>query len=716
MRLAALSLLLLGLATAGSTGVQAYPSIPSQLDTEEMLRISQLPRDQKVALAARLLEVRTAYEYHIHERRSSPSGSFAPANMACPPTTSQQGPGQIRPAATKQLSTNEADYISRHRQQRQSDWATWLSNSTKLNSTLLGGAANYTSSVDRLPRLGFALSGGGLRAMLVGSGTLMGFDGRNSTANERGTGGLLQLADYVAGLSGGSWATGSLAMNDWPTAQSLNSDVWNLASNLVVPADGKVSFYASIVAAVAGKRNEGYQTSLTDYFGLSIADKVLDGSRYKNKFSATWSDVRNTSSFSNASMPFPIIIADEREPNELIISQNTSIWEFSPYEFGSWNPTVSAFVPIEILGSSLENGTSVLPNAECVGGYETFPWVVGTSATLFSALYLQLIEADNNSVIVDALKNIAQAVSEMQNDVSSVPNPFFGYNTGSNEVADLRNITLVDGGLDNQNVPLWPLVEPARDLDIVIAIDSSADTTNWPNSSSLYQTGLRAKNSRYSAYPFPVMPDTNTAVNRGLNTRPVFYGCDAGVNVTNSASAFNGTKTPIVVYLPSYPYSALANTSTYKMEYSASESQAVLDNSVDVATLGGADSMWSTCLACAALQRGFERSQTPRPDICTQCLDKWCWDGVTNSTTPSNPYSPPIGVPEFITSNGSTQNSPPYTGGNGTNSNQNESSSSLPSASSNHATSAHFSFPSASLFASLAATLPVALAAGLALL
>ncbi|CBQ70442.1 probable lysophospholipase (lpl) [Sporisorium reilianum SRZ2] len=672
MKLPILTTLLLSLALA-ATSIHAYPSVPTHLTDAEIARISTLSHAEKLQFAESILELRTAYEYHKQQhalhKRASPSGSFAPANMACPNRTAQQGPGFIRPAYTKQLSSGEAEYIAKRRSATQAGWATWLADSARLGGELPGGAANWTAATERLPRLGFALSGGALRAMLVGSGTLQGFDGRNATANQRGTGGLLQLAEYVAGLSGGSWATASLSMNNWATTQSLKDSVWNLESNLVVPEDGKVSFYASILAAVAGKRNVGYQTSLTDYFGLSIATKILNGSTYGNKYSVEWSDVRNTSAFTSASMPFPIIIADEREPGELIIPRNTTIWEFNPYEFGSWNPNVSSFVPIEIVGSSLNNGSSVLPDGQCVGGYETVAWVTGTSATLFSGLYVELVTSSSDSIITDALKEIAKAVSDEQNDISLVPNPFFGYRgDGRVEISELRNITLVDGGLDNENVPLWPLVEPARALDVVIAIDSSADVTNWPNASALYQTSLRAQDPSYARYAFPRMPDTNTVVNRGLNTRPVFYGCNATVNVTNADTAFNGTRTPIVVYLPSYPYSALANTSTYKMDYSNAEAQRVIDNSVDVATLGGADAEWATCLGCALLQRGFERSGTPRPDVCTRCMQKWCWDGVTNSTAPARAYSPAVGVPEFVSSNGTLQREPAYTGGNGTNS------------------------------------------------
>lgn len=72
---------------------------------------------------------------------------------------------------------------------------------------------------------------------------LSGFDSRNGTAQARGTGGLLQLASHVAGLSGGSWAVGSLALSDWNTAQTLKDQVWNLERDLVVPEDGKLAYY-----------------------------------------------------------------------------------------------------------------------------------------------------------------------------------------------------------------------------------------------------------------------------------------------------------------------------------------------------------------------------------------------------------------------------------------------------------------------------------------
>lgn len=60
---------------------------------------------------------------------------------------------------------------------------------------------------------GIAVSGGGLRASLFAAGTVAAFDSRNST----NAGGLLQLADYFSGLSGGSWGQlGSVSATAYP--------------------------------------------------------------------------------------------------------------------------------------------------------------------------------------------------------------------------------------------------------------------------------------------------------------------------------------------------------------------------------------------------------------------------------------------------------------------------------------------------------------------
>lgn len=499
----------------------------------------------------------------------------------------------------------------------------------------------------------------------------MGLDSRNSTAQDRGTSGYLQLASYISGLSGGSWAVGSLAMNDWPTIPDLASQTWNLSENLILPADNTISYFTSIVGQVGDKRDEGFPTGITDYWGRALSYHLLNTTYPNQGEGSTFSDIRNTSNFMSAAYPFPLIVADEREAGELLIDRNTTLFEFNPYEFGSWDPRVAAFVPIDILGTNLTNGTSTQAGGNCTFGFDNFGWSVGTSSTLFNGLYNELITSGGDSIIQSALEAILKAVSSDQNDVSVLPNPFTGWDTGlpQSTISGLDEITLVDGGEDNQNLPINNLLQPARAMDFILAIDSSADTTDWPNGTAIRETFLRYQQSpQFNYIPMPTIPSANTFINRGLNTRPTFFGCNATSDTINAATAANGTKAPIIAYVANYPWAVLSNTSTYQLEYNMSQVQQILDNSVEIATLGGVSNgtvYWPTCLACASLERSFERTNTIRPGVCNDCLDAYCWDGVTNDTNPSATYSPAIGVPEWVTSQGQVQAAPPSTGGNG---------------------------------------------------
>lgn len=272
----------------------------------------------------------------------------------------------------------------------------------------------------------------------------------------------------------------------------------------------------------------------------------------------------------------------------------------------------------------------------------------------------------------DAILKVAGAVAAQDNDISQVPNPFQNFDNGQNNVDDdhedataqAKYLSLVDGGEDNNNIPLQPLLQPARQLDFILALDGSADTgTSWPNGSSLYQSHLRATSNAnlFKEVAVPYFPPTNTFVNRGLNTRPVFFGCNAS-NASNADTAAHGHPAPIVAYIPNYPYSSLTNFSTFKLDYSPAESQSMLDNGVDLATLGGNNATWSQCLACGMLQRSFERSGVPRPSECDTCMDTYCWDGVEDNSEPKNPYSPPVGKPQWV-ANTQEQQAPAYTGG-----------------------------------------------------
>lgn len=331
----------------------------------------------------------------------------------------------------------------------------------------------------------------------------------------------------------------------------------------------------------------------------------------------------------------PLIVADERRPNELVIPSNATIFEFNPWEFGTYDPTAYGYAPLQFIGSNFSGG--VLPQgASCTVGFDNIGFVVGTSSSLFNQFYLQVNTTNLGPRVQSAFSNLLSKWGGDNNDISLWPNPFFGYNNDSNPNAQSTVLTLVDGGEDLQNIPFHPLLLSSRQVDVIFAVDSSADTdTRWPNGTPMVATYNRSliQNDGNSS-SFPAVPDQNTFLNLGLNSRPTFFGCNPGNQSTH---------VPLVIYLPNAPYTYYANVSTYDLNFNNSERNAIIRNGYNMVTRANStlDTEWPSCVGCAILARSFNRTGTVPPDTCKQCFSRYCWSGDFNSTKPST-YEPTL--------------------------------------------------------------------------
>lgn len=510
-----------------------------------------------------------------------------------------------------------------------------------------------SSNASELPNIGIAFSGGGWRALLNGAGALKAWDSRTADATEAGRlGGLLQSSTYVAGLSGGSWLVGSMFVNNYTTVSDLQADtsgsVWEFGNSVLEgpSSDGiqlfsTAEYYGDINSDIQGKRDAGYDTSITDIWGRALSYQLVNATNGGPAY--TWSSMSQMEEFQNANQPFPIVIADARAPGEKIISLNTSVYEFNPFEMGTWDPTAFGFIPLQYLGTNMTNG-EVTDNDQCVVGFDNVGFVMGTSSSLFNQILLNLNSTgiDIPESILNAIQGFLTGLSSADNDIADyTPNPFFGYRPDENPNANSSRLTLVDGGEDLQNIPLHPLIQPERHVDVIFAIDSSADTgTTWPNGTAMVATYERTMGDISNGTGFPYVPDQNTFVNLGLNTRPTFFGCDPN-NMTD------GLNIPLVVYIPHSPYVAYSNVSTFTLSYNNTYRDAIIANGYDVATMGNAsvEETWPTCVGCAIISRSLDRTGADVPEACQQCFQRFCWDGTVNSTTPA-PYEPSLKLPD----------------------------------------------------------------------
>ena len=305
--------------------------------------------------------------------------------------------------------------------------------------------------------------------------------------------------------------------NDFPTisdilAQNTGGDssngLWELGNSILEGPDEGIAllstadYYSTIEDNVDGKRAE-YNVSLTDYWGRALSFQLVQAPNGGPSY--TWSSIADQDFFTNGSVPMPFIVADEREPGQKIVSSNSTVYHFDPWEMGSEDPTLFGFVPLKYAGTNFSAGS---PSTDsCTTGFDNVGFIMGTSSSLFNTFLPVVNGASAQGGLQEALQGVLsdllRAIGEDNNDVSFWNNPFYGYNNDTNLNAGTTELSLVDGGLDLQNIPLHPLIQPDRHVDVIFAIDSSADTNDsfpttgsaagWPDGASLRATFERSK-------------------------------------------------------------------------------------------------------------------------------------------------------------------------------------------------------------------------------
>ncbi|KAI0044217.1 phospholipase B [Auriscalpium vulgare] len=546
------------------------------------------------------------------------------------------------------LNAQEVAYLnSRSASVLPSQWQAWIGD---------GSAIGYNLSAfsGKLPKISISVSGGGYRAAQYGAGVLEAIDARNESAKTAGTGGLLQVSSYWAGLSGGSWLTGSLYMNNWPNVSDLvfgnGKELGGWLLNLEMPTpngynifdDKNQNFYRDIIDSISAKANTTISTSITDPWARMISYHFLNGTNTDNFYSGDvehgagqfWSRIPATSSFAQLFPPFPIVVADSRPDgqNTTYTPLNSTVYEITPYEFGSWDPSLGAMLNLTYAGTHLVNGQPANSTA-CVTGFDQAGFVMGTSASLFNSYLDSFSGADERALAYLLGRNITE-----DDDVANWPNPFQGLSSGTFQDSQHDYLPLIDGGLNLENVPLGPMFLKARGLDFIVAVDSSFDTDNtWPNATALLTTSQRLSTILNSTHqPFPPIPANAEAfVSTGTNRRPTFFGCDP----TQSPPEW-----PLVLYLPNAPpldgSAPAANTNTFKLQYSQKHTVIILEqvfnNTVGgfVPNTTGADPNWPKCLQCGAIDRSRYKTSpvTQRSSFCQTCFTQYCYD-------PRNPPS-----------------------------------------------------------------------------
>ncbi|OAV93584.1 hypothetical protein PTTG_12089 [Puccinia triticina 1-1 BBBD Race 1] len=580
---------------------------------------------------------------------NSPSGGYAPVWVDCPNDLSVRQPTLAGPLASK-----EAEYIKKRTLKSVPYWRSYLSRAGlsdfDIESFLKKASTQGAVRGLTLPNVGLALSGGGPRAALIGASMVHALDDRNPDAVRAGTGGIIQLVNYITGLSGGSWFTGSWSTSNFPDVRELVS-TWKLQQDNQ-PLDWEtVKKYPPAVKIAREKANAGFPASLVDVWSLMVGKHFLNAPDYGK--SVLFNSIRDVPAFQNYDAPFPIIVATSRgEKGRSNINLQTPIYEFTPYEFGAWHPSMNGFIPIDYLGTSMFDGKTI-PQSPCVKGFDNAAFIMGSSSNILSEPF-----APNEKMTLwnKIVAGLYEYFTRHMYDEALVFNPFNGLGTGSGtkqEFPDGKDtlLYLADGGLGGENMPLWPLMQPARNLDVIIAVDAQTDgvgyvidARGYSNGTSLYMSYQKTLLPDYKGYKFPKIPDYRSTFSElGLHQRPSVFGCYE-------------TDAPLVIYFPNYFMVAATDFTTVQASYTQDEVDAVFDNGFAIATqsIGKiknntllsqgieenlqrsgefATPEWSTCVACTLIDRQLQRDGIPRTSQCEACFRQHCYVESSSTST-----------------------------------------------------------------------------------
>jgi phospholipase A2 len=165
---------------------------------------------------------------------------------------------------------------------------------------------------------------------------------------------------------------------------------------------------------------------------------------------------------------------------------------FTPYEF--WCEELEAGIPTWAVGRKFENGRSVWRNNGLALPEVRVPMLMGVWGSAFCATLSHYYKEIRPALMgVAGFTGLDSMITERDQDLfkvhpidpAAIPNFALGMReflppSCPESIHQIENFQLMDAGMSN-NLPIYPLLRPGRDVDVLIAFDASSDvrTDNW---------------------------------------------------------------------------------------------------------------------------------------------------------------------------------------------------------------------------------------------
>ncbi|KAI3338707.1 acyl transferase/acyl hydrolase/lysophospholipase [Ustulina deusta] len=362
-----------------------------------------------------------------------------------------------------------------------------------------------------VPTIAMCGSGGGLRALVAGTGSML-------AAQEDG---LFDCVTYTSGVSGSCWLQS--LYHSSITERRLDRIVDHLKARLGVHIAFPPAAFASVTSSPTNKLllssmveklrgDPNADFGLVDIYGILLSARLLvpKGELGVNVKDFKLSNQREYIKYGQNPLPIYTAVRHEipdidgaitdsngspsEKAKEIAKKEGWFQWfELTPYEF--FCEEFSAGIPTWAMGRRFNNGRDVTPESGVHLPELRMPILLGIFGSAFCATlshyYREIRPLVRSLTGFGAIDEMIHGYSEDLEkvhpfDPASIPN--FAYAMDSNKlrfttptnIQEQEYIQLMDAGMSN-NLPIYPLLRPGRDIDIIVAFDASADikTDNW---------------------------------------------------------------------------------------------------------------------------------------------------------------------------------------------------------------------------------------------
>ncbi|CEJ80326.1 hypothetical protein VHEMI00516 [[Torrubiella] hemipterigena] len=399
---------------------------------------------------------------------------------------------------SSELCDDEKEFLDRRKKKTTAALAKYL------------GLKESDVNPEDVPTIAMCGSGGGLRALIAGTGSLL--------ATEED--GLFDCVTYTAGVSGSCWLQ-TLYLTSFNKG-SIKSLLEHLKSrtgtHIAYPPVAFQSLTSSptnkyllsgVVEKLRGDKDADF--GLVDIYGLLLGARFLVP---KGELGVNGNDFKISNQrelIKDGSRPLPIYTAVRHEipglkelkkkenqkdfeaAKEKATKESWFQWyEMTPYEV--FCEEIGAGIPTWAFGRKFKDGQDVpLEHGLHLPEIRT-PLLMGIFGSAFCATlshYYKEVQPIVKNIA--ALKSMDELISGKDDELSKIHPidpaiiPNFAYQmygklakTATPSIYEDDHIQLMDAGMSN-NLPIYPLLRPGRDVDVLITFDASADvkTDNW---------------------------------------------------------------------------------------------------------------------------------------------------------------------------------------------------------------------------------------------